>query len=115
MKKIFFSTLLLLASFSAWGQEDSIDPNEPAKTSLLIPSPVEMILRGKSLEVVADISVGIEDIQQRFEQERRQNSTVEREAAHIMVDADNELADENLVVLQETREFRLNYPDSKTQ
>jgi peptidyl-prolyl cis-trans isomerase D len=48
-----------------------------------------------------DISVSSDDIQQRFEQERRQTSLVEREAAHIMVDADNELADENIAVLQE--------------
>lgn len=55
----------------------------------------------KVSDFTSDISVSSEEIQQRFDQERRQNSTVEREAAHIMIDADNELADENLVVVQE--------------
>lgn len=52
-------------------------------------------------DFTADISVAIEDIQQRFDQERRQNSSIEREAAHIMVDGDNELAETNITSVQE--------------
>jgi peptidyl-prolyl cis-trans isomerase D len=53
----------------------------------------------KVSDFTKDIAINSDDIQLRFEQE--QNSTVEREAAHIMIDADNELADENIALVQQ--------------
>jgi peptidyl-prolyl cis-trans isomerase D len=48
-----------------------------------------------------DIVINSDDIQLRFEQEQKQRSAIEREAAHIMIDADNELADKNIALVQE--------------
>ncbi len=52
-------------------------------------------------DLTSDISVAVEDVQLRFDQERRENSSVEREAAHIMVDGDNEQAEANIATVQE--------------
>lgn len=55
----------------------------------------------KVSDFTKDIAISSDDIQLRFEQEQKQNTTIEREAAHIMIDADNELADENIALVQE--------------
>ncbi len=52
-------------------------------------------------DFTANVSVAIEDVQDRFDQERRQNSNIEREAAHIMIDGDNEQAEANIAIVQE--------------
>ncbi len=48
-----------------------------------------------------DISVSSEEVQQIFEQEQTLYSSIEREAAHIMIDADNERAAENIALVKE--------------
>jgi peptidyl-prolyl cis-trans isomerase D len=48
-----------------------------------------------------DIEISGDDVLLRFEQEQKQNSAIEREVAHIMIDADNALADENIALIEE--------------
>jgi peptidyl-prolyl cis-trans isomerase D len=48
-----------------------------------------------------DIAINNDDIELRFEQEQKQNSAIEREAAHIMISDDNTLAEKNIELVKE--------------
>jgi len=79
MKKLVLLFLLLslaTVGYSAGEKRERIDLNEKTKTNLIIPSPVEMIVWGKALDVEAQVSVGIDVLTYRYSSKRKEQGAI---------------------------------------
>ncbi|MBF0236223.1 MAG: hypothetical protein HQM12_00840 [SAR324 cluster bacterium] len=68
--------LVICCGLTSVYAQEKIDPNEEVKTTLMIPSPVEMVVWGKALDVETQIAVGIDVFIYRYTREKKEQGAV---------------------------------------